>query len=180
MTNFSALAQGLKARPRQTFHHGNFRQSAVLVPILDPGELLFIVRTDGLRSHAGQIAFPGGVREPEDDFPIGTALRETFEELALPSDSVEVLGLLDDIPTPSGFRITPVVGRVAPFTELRLAPHEVASVFRVPLEELASRYSHDGAREFLGVTYVMHQYQWDEYKIWGATARMVYQLLELL
>ncbi|MCS6913912.1 MAG: CoA pyrophosphatase [Myxococcales bacterium] len=161
-----------------------FREAAVLLPLLaGPGEedphLLFTVRQADLPTHAGQIAFPGGKRDAADRSPEETALREAQEELGLDGD-IEVLGLLDDVPTPAGFIITPVVGVLPRQVELRPNRGEVAEVFSAPLSALRRVHQAGPAREFLGVHYVMHEYPYRGWRIWGATAYMVQQLLGLL
>jgi 8-oxo-dGTP pyrophosphatase MutT (NUDIX family) len=184
--NAAELRARLASRPRQTVVLDGFRESAVLVPIvIAPGatdRLLFTVRRSDLSTHAGQISFPGGKRDDGDPDAPACALREAEEEVGIPRASVEVLGLLDDVPTPTGFVITPVVGLVHGPIDVRPNEHEVAAVFACDLEELAAphRYTHGGTRTFLGVTYTMHQYQWEEHRIWGATARIVHELLGLL
>jgi 8-oxo-dGTP pyrophosphatase MutT (NUDIX family) len=181
-----ALRERLAARGRKTMRIDGFRESAVLAPILcEPGHddsLLFTVRRDDLPTHAGQISFPGGKRDPADADAAATALRETSEELGIAAARVEVLGLLDDIPTPTNFMITPVVARIDGPIELHPSAHEVAAVFRCPLDELRrpEAYRENGERTFLGVTYVMLEYQFGAHRIWGATARIVHQLLGLL
>jgi 8-oxo-dGTP pyrophosphatase MutT (NUDIX family) len=173
-------------RPREQVSLLGFRESAVLVPIVvEPGapdRLLFTVRQADLSSHAGQISFPGGKRDPEDVDAAATAIREAAEELGIAPAAVEVLGYLDDVPTPSRFVITPVVARVQGPLVLRPNVGEVAAVFACELDELAQphRYNDGGERSFLGVSYAMHEYHWEEHRIWGATARIVHQLLGLL
>lgn len=163
-----------------------FRPAAVLLPLVTeearPPSLMFIQRHADLPTHAGQIAFPGGKRDAEDVDLRATALRETHEELGIDAAAIEVLGLLDDIPTPTGFVVTPVVGHIRGPLALAPAASEVAAVFSCPLDELArpERYRHGGERSFLGVRYVMHEFLWNEHRIWGATAHMTVQLLTLL
>jgi 8-oxo-dGTP pyrophosphatase MutT (NUDIX family) len=182
----SELRQRLNVRPRTSVHLDGFRESAVLVPILcQPGQedaLLFTVRRADLPTHAGQISFPGGKRDPHDADAAATAIRETTEELGIEPAAIEVLGWLDDVPTPTGFVITPVVARIDGPVELRPSADEVAAVFRCTLAELRrpERYHQEGTRSFLGVHYAMHEYHFEEHRIWGATARIVYQLLESL
>ncbi|HZS41202.1 MAG TPA: CoA pyrophosphatase [Polyangia bacterium] len=181
-----ALAARLRARPRLHVALDGFRDSAVLVPIVvEPGapdRLLFTVRRADLTNHAGQISFPGGKRDPGDLDAQATAIREAAEELAIEPAAVEVLGLLDDVPTPSRFVITPVVARLRGPLELTPSAEEVAQVFAAPLDELGAPgcYTDGGVRSFLGITYAMHEYRWQSHVIWGATARMVHQLLAMM
>src|SRR5512138_1389868 len=113
--DFALLKKKMAERERLTVELDGFARAAVLVPIVDAvdcvePELLFIVRKSDLARHPGQIAFPGGRAEPSDRDLAHTALRETHEELGISPDRIEVLGLLDDVPTPTQFVITPVVG----------------------------------------------------------------------
>jgi 8-oxo-dGTP pyrophosphatase MutT (NUDIX family) len=165
-------------------HLDGFRESAVLVPILsqpDQDDLVILtVRRADLSTHAGQISFPGGKRDPLDIDAPATAIRETSEELGIEPAAVEVLGMLDDVPTPTGFVITPVVAVVAGPVVLRPSVAEVAEVLRAPLELLRrpGAYRENGTRTFLGVSYTMLEYPFEGHKIWGATARILHQLLE--
>lgn len=111
-------------------------EAAVLVPLVQRAgglSLILTRRTDHLHHHAGQISFPGGRMEDSDDGPEGAALRETEEEIGIRPAAVEVLGCLPVFLTPSGFRITPVVGWVQAEACCRPDPFEVAEVFEVPL-----------------------------------------------
>jgi len=163
-----------------------FAPAAVLVPIVteagQPDRLLFTERRHDLSTHAGQIAFPGGKHDAEDADAAATAIRETTEELGIEPAAIEVLGALDDVPTPTRFVITPIVARLRGPLAMRPNPAEVASVFAADLGALADpeRYTSNGERSFLGVTYQMHEYRWEPHRIWGATARMVHQLMALL
>jgi 8-oxo-dGTP pyrophosphatase MutT (NUDIX family) len=176
----------LAGRERMSVQLDGFRESAVLVPLVYEGQapekLLLTVRRADLPTHAGQIAFPGGKRDACDVDLAACAIREAAEELGIPANAVEVLGLLDDVPTPTGFVITPVVARVVGPLHLRPSVREVAEVFAPTLAELADPrvYHHEGTRQFLGVTYDMHEYRFGEHRIWGATARIVHQVLALV
>lgn len=181
----AALAKKLRSRPRQRWQQDGFRESAVLVPLVMSADghspdVLYIVRTASLPTHAGQVAFPGGKREPSDHTLDVTALRETHEELGIAAEHVELLGQLDDMPTPMGFNITPVVGLLQ--GPLQLSPNhgEVAATFTVPLYELPGRYREAGKAEWKGLVYTMHEFAHPTYRIWGATAAMTLQLLHLL
>lgn len=165
----------------ETLQPPGFRQAAVLVPLVpvaDELALLLTVRPTHLRSHPGQIAFPGGKRDPEDGTLIDTAMREAAEELGL--RGAEVLGYLPDIPTPAGFIITPVVGLLA--APLELAPNtgEVAEAFVATLGELRAVHRAGMEREFHGHRFIMHEFLYQRWRIWGATAAMIRQLLVLL
>ena len=160
------------------------RPASVLVPIVQrPDELTVLLtrRTAHLKSHSGQISFPGGRAEPHDVSPEATALREAEEEIGLAARHVEVLGKLSDYHTRSDFRVTPVVGLVSADFELRLDAHEVAEAFEVPLSFLLDPAHHERHwREFQGrrVTYYAIPYR--DYYIWGATAAMLVNLYRFL
>ncbi|MDD2883866.1 MAG: CoA pyrophosphatase [Dechloromonas sp.] len=158
--------------------------AAVLFPIVQhPGgqTVLLTQRTAHLRDHAGQISFPGGRVEPEDQSPLATALRETEEEIGLARQHVEVLGYLPEYRTGTGFRVTPVVAAIRPPFELKPDPFEVAEVFEVPLAFLLNPKNHQqhelhyrGAlRQYLAMPY-------GDYFIWGATAGMIRALSDRL
>jgi 8-oxo-dGTP pyrophosphatase MutT (NUDIX family) len=163
------------------------RPAAVLVPLVPRVDGLFVmltVRTAHLSAHAGQIAFPGGRTEPQDGSPVGTALRETEEEIGLERARVEVLGQLPTYTTGTGFIVTPVVGLVD--TEHRLTPdaNEVAEVFEVPLAFLLDPANHqrrlyrwsDGLeRSFLAMPWVRPD-DGREFFVWGVTAAMLRNL----
>lgn len=157
----------------------SWRPAAVLVPLVRraPGvTVLLTQRTDDMPSHAGQIAFPGGRRQPDED-AIATALRETEEEVGLERRFVDVVGTLDRYRTGTGYEITPVVGIVAPGFTTQADPREVADVFEVPLAHFLDEKNHridsrlrDGQqRRFYAMPY-------GERYIWGATAGMLKNL----
>ena len=154
--------------------------ASVLVPIVlreAEATVLFTRRTVHLKNHSGQISFPGGRAEPEDPSPEHTALRETFEEIGLAAERVELLGRLGDYHTRTGYRITPVVGLVTPPFELSPDGHEVDEVFEVPLAFLLDPANHQRhSREFQGETRHFFAIPWRDYYIWGATAGMLVNL----
>ena len=154
--------------------------ASVLVPIVlreAEATVLFTRRTAHLKNHSGQISFPGGRAEPEDPSPEHTALRETFEEIGLAAERVELLGRLGDYHTRTGYRITPVVGLVTPPFELSPDGHEVDEVFEVPLAFLLDPANHQRhSREFQGETRHFFAIPWRDYYIWGATAGMLVNL----
>lgn len=163
------------------------REAAVLVPlVVRGGELRLIVtrRNERLRSHAGQMAFPGGAREAGDESPLHTALRETEEEVGVPPDAVDVFGQLDETPTLTAFRIIPFVGVVAPGVPWRASPDEVAEILEIPFSALTAPGVHRTEQKFaIGRTWDVDYYDVATADgvctIWGATARIVRNLLML-
>lgn len=157
------------------------RPAAVLVGVREGVQprIVLTVRTNDLPSHAGQVAFPGGRSEPDDADAIDTALRESEEEVGLERQLVTPLGFLDRFETVSGYNITPVVARIDSSARLYPEPAEVAEVFEVPLAfflEPANlrRYTMD----FRGHRREMVEFVHGGHRIWGATAAMVFNLLQ--
>jgi 8-oxo-dGTP pyrophosphatase MutT (NUDIX family) len=162
------------------------KPAAVLVPLVMRPEGLTVLltqRTDHLNNHAGQISFPGGRAEPYDVSPAATALREAAEEIGLAPEHVELLGVMPDYLTGSGYRVTPVVALLKPPFELIADPHEVAEIFEVPLAYLMNgehhqRLSFGGTDEFARRQFYAIPYQ--RFFIWGATAGMLRNLFHFL
>jgi 8-oxo-dGTP pyrophosphatase MutT (NUDIX family) len=158
--------------------------AAVLFPIVlrDNGQTVLLTqRTAHLRDHAGQISFPGGRVEAEDESPIHTALRETEEEIGLAREHVEILGFLPEYRTGTGFRVTPVVALVTPPFELALDPFEVAEAFEVPLSFLLDPANHKRhSLHYRGALRHFFAMPYGDYFIWGATAGMIRSLTERL
>jgi len=179
-----SLSRSLATDNRRTIQIEGYRHSAVLVPIIDSGgecTLLFTKRTEEVETHKGQVSFPGGVVDNDDRDPIHTALREAFEEVGIPGDSVETLGLLDDLTTPMGFVITPVVGYIASLPHIVPSRVEVAEAFQVPLSFFADRAN--GRVEYRELSARRHEvwfYDTGEHVIWGATAKIIRLLMEKL
>jgi 8-oxo-dGTP pyrophosphatase MutT (NUDIX family) len=165
-----------------TLEPGPLTAAAVLVPVTDRAEpgVILTQRTETLRRHAGQVAFPGGRIDPGED-AVTAALREAEEEVALPRAAVTVAGQADPYVTGTGFRIIPVVGVVPPDLPLIPAEAEVAAVFEVPLAFLLDHANHRPAsamwqgrrRDYLEIT-------WEDRRIWGATAAMIVNLARRL
>ncbi|SEN24570.1 8-oxo-dGTP pyrophosphatase MutT, NUDIX family [Sphingomonas gellani] len=153
--------------------------AAVLIAVIDrvePGVIL-TERAATLRHHAGQIAFPGGRIDPGDESPVAAALREADEEIALPPEAVRVAGVTDRYRTGTGFDITPVVAVVPPGLPLRPSEAEVASVFEVPLRHLLDPANHRPAHAmWKGRERHFHEIQWQDRRIWGATAGIIVNL----
>jgi len=161
-----------------------FRRAAVLVPILQGAagpELLLTVRSSRLRSHAGQIAFPGGRLEPGED-DVTAALRETREEVGLVVEPTAVLGRLSDHPSPAGYVATPVVALLdwSGPDQLTPDPSEVAEAFTVPLDELAAVTPTSRVGELRKYRRRIYSYVWQGRDIWGFTGNVVHDLLGVL
>ena len=157
--------------------------AAVLVPLVwqdDEWHLLYTRRTDTVDSHKGQVSFPGGACDEGETTPEQTALREADEEIGLSPNDITVLGRLADMITVSYFQVTPVVGIVKWPTVFQVGEAEVARVFTIPLGWLANpsnrwQFERSGSRRGL-IAY--HPY--DGELLWGATARMTVDFLEVL
>ncbi|MBI5785911.1 MAG: CoA pyrophosphatase [Rhodocyclales bacterium] len=183
------LRQRFAVAPAPASHSGlpatdELVPAAVLVPIvLRPTALTVLLtqRTAHLRDHAGQVSFPGGRCEPDDATATATALREAQEEIGLVPAQVEILGVLDEYRTGTGFLVTPVVGLVQPPLDLKLDDFEVADVFEPPLEFLlrAGNFSRHQI-EYQGAMREYWAVPWQDRFIWGATAGMLVKLRELL
>jgi 8-oxo-dGTP pyrophosphatase MutT (NUDIX family) len=160
------------------------RPAAVLIPVIDrvpEATLLFTMRTGSLRSHAGQIAFPGGRIDPEDSGPEAAALREAEEEIGLPPQFVETLGRGPDYLTGSGYHVALVVAVVRLGFVLKLNPKEVADVFEVPLSFLMNPANHRiGSRTWNGAQRTFFEMPYADRHIWGITAGIVRVLYERL
>ena len=181
-----ALSRHVPAKSKETF-----RPAAVLVPLLPRPEglhVLFTERSKELRSHAGQISFPGGGIDATDADAATAALREAREEVGLEPRHVEIIGLLDDCPTfVTGYVILPVVGVVDPlaFTAAGRYPWtpsaaEIASIHELPLDAFLdpkNRRVEQRLRE--GEPYELTWYTVGGTTVWGATARILRQLLEI-
>ncbi|WP_037500882.1 CoA pyrophosphatase [Sphingomonas jaspsi] len=156
--------------------------AAVLVAITDrpaPGLILTVRRSD-MRTHAGQVAFPGG-RIDEGEDAVAAAVREAHEEIALPPHEVEVLGLADPYRTVTGYEVTPVVGLVTPDLDLAPNPAEVADWFEAPLDFVLDPANQQRmSAEFRGRQRHYYQIDWNGRRIWGATAAMLVNLSKRL
>lgn len=153
--------------------------AAVLVPVVDrpAPSVILTLRPETMRKHPGQISFPGGRIDPEDDGPVAAALREAEEEIGLPPASVQVIGLADRYRTVTGFEVTPVVGVVPPGLPIRPQPGEVAAVFEAPLHYLLDPDNHRVREaEWRGRLRTYYEIEWGERRIWGATAAMIVNL----
>jgi len=174
----------LAAHARRVVPDGPLVRAAVLVPLVDRGEpcLVFTKRTELVSSHKGQISFPGGRVEDGDAGLLEAALRESEEEIGLPAGAVEPLGALDDTETvATQYVITPWVGAVRAPVAWRPDGGEIERVIEVPIAALADpKAFRVEQRSRDGVTRPVYFYAWRGETIWGATARIVKQYLDVV
>jgi 8-oxo-dGTP pyrophosphatase MutT (NUDIX family) len=159
------------------------REAAVIAPVVTRPEgeaILFTKRADHLSDHPGQMSFPGGGHEPEDEDLLRTALREANEEIGLDPMAVNVVGRLDDIRTITRYSVRPFVGRI-PDRDYLPSDEEVAEVVTLPVSALTDLDNYESEhRDHPHYGEIrLHFFYVDGYTVWGATARMLVQLLEL-
>jgi 8-oxo-dGTP pyrophosphatase MutT (NUDIX family) len=177
------IFNALKLRSPQTLAGNGYKPAAVLVPIQERsgGDYLVLTkRADHLSTHKGQIAFPGGRVDSSDADVTATALRECYEEIGVGRECVQVLGRLDEFTAGYGIVVTPVVGLIPAECEFRIDPAETTAVASVPIPSLMhpgnctlSEYPSPGGH----LNYHFYVNGWD---VWGVTARIIAQFLELV
>lgn len=172
-------ARDIEHRDETGFAARELRPAAVLAAITErhdrPGFLL-IHRPSNMRSHPGQVAFPGGKIDPGET-PVEAALREAWEELGIHEHDVTVIGSSDVYRTGSGYAITPVVAVVPPDIELNPSPTEVAQWFEAPVDfvfDSANHVVHSGFWEGRERRYI--EIMWQQHRIWGVTAGIISNL----
>ncbi|MBW2117277.1 MAG: CoA pyrophosphatase [Deltaproteobacteria bacterium] len=164
----------------------SYLHAAVLIPLLDDGgvpEVLFTKRTDKVEHHKGQISFPGGAVDDGDGSFEDTALREAHEEIGLRQEDVEILGRIDDTLTlVSSFVVHPVVGFVPNSYDFVINRVEVKRIIKVPLYVFhpENPQYQRGSVEYEGMTYRAIAYEYNDDVIWGATARMMENFMNIL
>jgi 8-oxo-dGTP pyrophosphatase MutT (NUDIX family) len=163
------------------------RPAAVIIPFLcqdQRWQVLFTRRNNDLPEHSGQVAFPGGRSEPGDASSVQTALREMQEEIGINPADVRILGTLRRVITITNYEVTPVIGVIPWPYPLRLQTSEVSRAFTIPLEWLADPAHHEERRRGLPhplpAVNVIYFQPYDGEVLWGASARFMLSLLELL
>ncbi len=176
------IMEFLRDRPRAVIQRDDLMKAGVLMLLFPKDSELHVLltkRTSEVEHHKGQISFPGGSVDQSDSDIVMTALREAEEEIGLPGDSVEVLGLFDDIWTPSGFCITPVIGYAAFLPVLTPSAVEVEEILEVPLSVFLKRENETVKKLQRSGTWIeVYFYRHGNNEIWGATAAMVRSFLQ--
>jgi len=179
------IKKTLASRTKNYLPDQRLRRAAVLIPLFKKnGEyhILLTKRTEKVKHHKGQISFPGGRQDQKDPNLLATALREAEEEMGIAPKDVELLGELDDFCTAStDFCISPFVALIPYPYPFRVNPHEIAEVIEAPLSALR-RESQMRQEIFLseGEPFLVYFYQYQGYTIWGATARILKEFLDIL
>lgn len=159
----------------------DYPEAGILVPVTNnPGrpEIVFTLRSANLKTHRGQVAFPGGKRDPEDQSLAATALRETHEEIGLPPDQVHIVAPLSQVMSRYGILVTPYVGVVPDQYPMSANPAEIESIFQVPIDYfLEDQRERTDALSFLNQTFYVPCYRWERYQIWGLSAVVLVDFL---
>ncbi|MDO8615662.1 MAG: CoA pyrophosphatase [Dehalococcoidia bacterium] len=180
------IRQALADYTPKRIDHPASADAAVLILVHDRAgdpHIIFTERTNHVEHHKGQISFPGGACAGGDDCLETTALRETFEEIGVRPEDVRLLGQLDDMVTVSNFRVTPYVGALTsePDYPFVLNEREVVRVIQVPLVFLLDERNMElEVRQHQGREVLVPAFSYNSHRIWGATARMLHQFIELL
>ena len=156
------------------------RTAAVLVPLIDAPEpeMVFTRRAEDLPQHPGQVSFPGGAAEENDNSAVETALREAHEEIGLPRQVTRPIGFLDRMDTISDYRVLPVVALITPPVRWVVDEREVAEVFTVPLSVVLDVKRYEAKpTSWRGNQYTLYTLYWQSHKIWGVTAAMLMNLI---
>ena len=176
------IGKALNSRNPRIIAENGHKPAAVLVPIQErpDGEYLVLTRrADHLPTHKGQIAFPGGRVDSRDADATETALRECYEEIGIGADCVRVLGRLDDFTAGYGLVVTPVVGIIPARCEFRLDPGETTDIASVPISSLMAQANFVRDAQFSPSGHPSYHFYVNGWDVWGVTARIIVQFLEL-
>ena len=182
-TQLLAIKKALDAHPRRTVDVPGRRQAGVLIMLFERDDKPWVVlteRTHLVSLHKGEISFPGGARDPEDEDLWATAVRETVEELGVDPNSLQQLGALDDYPTfSSGYIVSPFIAAVTPPEEWKASPAEIESVIELPLKQLID-VGRMEVWEREGIRFPMHIFDANEHHVWGVTAFILRRFLDIV
>jgi 8-oxo-dGTP pyrophosphatase MutT (NUDIX family) len=175
----------LSDRKRKMISRKRLTRAAVLVPLFQKGgryHLLFTKRTHRVKHHKGEISFPGGVVDKGDEDMEATALRETFEEIGLQQENAEILGKLDDAVTISSkYLITPIVAEIACPYPFSINKEEIEELIEIPLEAFLDENRWTEETHSSGNKKIpSDRFEYEGRIIWGATARIMSQFLDIL
>ena len=152
-----------------------------MVPVTDTPEnphVLLTRRASHMKTHGGQVAFPGGMRDKADASLLATALRETEEEIGLPSSRVQIIAALSQVSSLHRILVTPYVGIVPEDHPYQADPREIESIFQVPVSFfLEDRRERTDVIPFMGKTLHVPCYRWQDYQIWGLSAVVLVDFL---
>jgi 8-oxo-dGTP pyrophosphatase MutT (NUDIX family) len=182
--NPERIEEFLKRRPRKELDRPDLVHAGVLILLFHKNAELHVLltkRSSDVEHHRGQISFPGGAVDDTDANIIATAVRETEEEIGIPPSLIKVLGLFDDTWTPSGFRITPVIGYSETRPDVHPSPIEVDEILDVPLSFFLDPRN-ERVKQLVreGVSVEVYFYTHGTSEIWGATAAMLRSLVRAL
>ena len=158
------------------------QKASVLIPMLEKDSqlhLLFTRRSTALRSHSGQVSFPGGKADSGDNDALETALRECYEEIALPPNHVRILGQLDQIISLNFLLVTPFIGLIPANFVPQPNSQEIESVFEVPINFFMEDANHSISEYKSKRPYFAHHFHFKHYDIWGLTAMLILQFLNI-
>ena len=162
----------------------SYKIAAVLFPLIEKNNELKVIlttRSKDLPSHPGQVCFPGGKLEKTDKNIIECAKRESYEEVGIKNDQINLLGQLDDCITGTNFKVTPVIGLIDSNYIPVLQEKEVADIFEVPLDYFIEKNNQKiEYANYKDKSYSYYQYNWENKKIWGSTARIIVNFCEIM
>lgn len=174
------LKKRLNAHPTRDISKPDFKQSAVMILLMNKGNeacVLLTKRTETVGTHKGQVALPGGGADSDDPDLLHTALRESHEEMGIDPDHVEVLGRFDDFISIAGFTVATFVGAIPYPYPYTISRDEIDDFVEVPLSIFAElRYDKKKEFEFEGNKYNIYYYYYNNFEIWGLTARILTDL----
>jgi 8-oxo-dGTP pyrophosphatase MutT (NUDIX family) len=176
------VINALRTRKKVKLATNNLVRAAVLVPLMKNAgyySLLFTKRHKELKNHPGQISFPGGLFEESDIDLKSTILREAWEELGIIKSDMNILGMLDDYASSTGYLISPFVGKIPYPYNFKINRNEVSEIIMAPLEEL-KKSPKTGYVMKNSEPYPVYYYELPNHVIWGATARIIKNFIEIL